>query len=81
MIFTTGLVKIQPHAFRHLPYLNEIRIEANGNLTELQAYSFSDIEYVHRISLASNSIRVINAEAFRYTHFVDILDLSNNPLE
>ncbi|CAF3005916.1 unnamed protein product [Rotaria socialis] len=80
-IISTGLVKIQPHAFRHLPYLNEIRIEANGNLTELQAYSFSDIEYVHRISLASNSIRVINAEAFRYTHFVDILDLSNNPLE
>ncbi|CAF0839325.1 unnamed protein product [Rotaria sordida] len=80
-IVNTGLIKIQPHAFRHLPYLYELRIEGNRNLTELNSFSFSDIEYIHRISLISNSIRVINTEAFRYTHFVNILDLSNNPLE
>ncbi|CAF2772612.1 unnamed protein product [Rotaria sp. Silwood2] len=80
-IVNTGLNRIQPHAFRHLPSLYELRIEGNQNLTELSPFSFSDIEYIHRISLISNSIYVIHTEAFRYTHFVDILDLSSNPLE
>ncbi|CAF0736177.1 unnamed protein product [Adineta steineri] len=80
-IINTGLITIQPHAFRHLHRLHELRIELNRNLIELKSFALSDIEYVHRISLKSNSIRVIHTEVFRNTHFVDILDLSDNPLE
>jgi len=80
-IIDTGLITIQPHAFRHLHRLHELRIESNRNLIELKSFSLSDIEYIHLISLISNSIRVIHTEAFRNTHFVDILDLTDNPLE
>ena len=80
-IIDTGLTTIRAHAFRHLFHLHELRIESNHQLTELNTYSLSNIERIHRISLISNSIRIIRTEAFRHTHFVEILDLSDNPLE
>ena len=64
-----------------MPCLHQLRIESNGQLTELNSYSLSNIERIYRISLISNSIRIIHTEAFRNTHFVEILDLSDNPLE
>jgi len=41
----------------------------------------SDIKEIHRISLVSNSIRILHDEAFRNTYFVDVIDLTGNPLE
>ena len=80
-IIHTGIAHINPHAFRHLHRLHDLRIEFNENLVELKTFSLSNIQHVHRISLISNSIRLIQAEVFRNTHFVDIIDLTDNPLE
>ncbi|CAF1645842.1 unnamed protein product, partial [Adineta ricciae] len=81
LIINTGLITIQPHAFRHLPRLYELRLEFNRNLVEIKSFALSDIEHIHLLSLKSNSIHILHTEAFRNTHFVDILDLSDNPLE
>ncbi|UJR36429.1 hypothetical protein I4U23_029152 [Adineta vaga] len=81
LIINTGLITIQPHAFRHLYHLYELRIELNQKLTEIKTFALSDIEHIHLLSLKSNSIRILHTESFRNTHFVDILDLSDNPLE
>ena len=75
------MIHIAPHAFRHLHRLRELRIELNRDLIELKTFALSNIEYIERISLISNSIRVLHAEVFRNTHFVDIIDLTDNPLE
>lgn len=80
-IINTGLVHIHPHAFRHLHHLRELRIESNRGLTELRSFALSDIEDIQRISLVANSIRVLHAETFRNTYFVDTIDLTGNPLE
>ncbi|CAF0747136.1 unnamed protein product [Didymodactylos carnosus] len=80
-IENTPLNEIRAHSFRHLTQLDVLRIERNLNLIELNAYSLSDLHNTRLISLTANGIRIIHSEAFRNTHFINKLDLSDNPLE
>lgn len=80
-IINTGLKVIQAHGFRHLTRLKHLRIESNRHLTELKSFALSNIHHIEHLSLRSNAIQKIHAEVFRNTYSVNVLDLSDNPLE
>ncbi|XP_060937987.1 toll-like receptor 21 [Limanda limanda] len=74
------LQDIPDHSFKHLPNLQNLRLDHN-NLSNIGQLAFNLLDQLHSLNLSFNNISQLNPFVFQGLHNLTFLSLTNNTLK